>query len=145
MPTQTIPSPQGRLLLGHLPEFRPDPLACMSRWHRDFGDIVGFRLGLQRFYLLSHPDLAEQVLVEQPDVFVKMYDPDKPKGLQLVLGQGLVTSTGALWQRQRRLLQPVFQRRSSIRCARKWPQPENNGSAAGGSWCPAPKSTWPAK
>lgn len=112
MPTETIPSPKGRLLLGHLPEFRSDPLACMSRWHRDFGDIVGFRLGLQRFYLLSHPDLAEQVLVEQPDVFVKMYDPDKPKGLQLVLGQGLVTSTGALWQRQRRLLQPVFQRRS---------------------------------
>ncbi|MGZ8144628.1 MAG: cytochrome P450, partial [Methylosarcina sp.] len=65
----------------------------------------------KRFYLLSHPDLAEQALVEQPDVFVKMYDPAKPKGLQLVLGQGLVTSTGSLWQQQRRLLQPVFQRR----------------------------------
>jgi cytochrome P450 len=112
MQTQTIPTPKGGLLLGHLPEFRHDPLACMSRWHRDYGDFVRFRLGLQRFYLLSHPDLAEQALVEQSDVFVKMYDPKKPKGLQLVLGQGLLTSTGPLWQRQRRLLQPVFQRRS---------------------------------
>jgi cytochrome P450 len=112
MQSQALPSPKARLLLGHLPEFRPDPLACMSRWHRDYGDFVSFRLGLKRFYLLSHPDLAEQALVEQPDVFVKMYDPAKPKGLQLVLGQGLVTSTGPLWQQQRRLLQPVFQRRS---------------------------------
>jgi cytochrome P450 len=111
MQSQALPSPKARLLLGHLPEFRPDPLACMSRWHRDYGDFVSFRLGLKRFYLLSHPDLAEQALVEQPDVFVKMYDPAKPKGLQLVLGQGLVTSTGPLWQQQRRLLQPVFQRR----------------------------------
>ncbi|MGZ8214150.1 MAG: cytochrome P450 [Methylosarcina sp.] len=111
MQSQALPSPKARSLLGHLPEFRPDPLACMSRWHRDYGDFVSFRLGLKRFYLLSHPDLAEQALVEQPDVFVKMYDPAKPKGLQLVLGQGLVTSTGPLWQQQRRLLQPVFQRR----------------------------------
>ncbi len=39
-----------------------------------------------------------------------MYDPKKPTGLGLVLGQGLVTSQGELWQRQRRLMQPVFQR-----------------------------------
>jgi cytochrome P450 len=107
-----IPAPQGRPLVGNLPEFRKDPLSCMSRWHRDYGDIVRFRLGPQTMYLLSHPDLIEQALIEQPDVFVKMYDPQKPKGLQLVLGQGLVTSKGALWQRQRRLLQPVFQRRN---------------------------------
>lgn len=112
MQTRAIPSPKGHFLFGHLPEFRGDPLFCMSRWHRDYGDLVGFRLGLKQFYLLSHPKLAEQALVEQPDVFVKMYDPCKPKGLQLVLGQGLVTSTGPLWQQQRRLLQPVFQRRS---------------------------------
>ncbi|MGR9086565.1 MAG: cytochrome P450 [Gammaproteobacteria bacterium] len=107
-----IPTPKGSLLVGHLPEFRQDPLTCMSRWHRDYGDVAGFRLGLKPFYLLSHPRLAEQALIEQPEVFVKMYDPRKPKGLQLVLGQGLVTSTGPLWQRQRRLLQPVFLRRS---------------------------------
>jgi cytochrome P450 len=108
-----LPEPQGRWLLGNLPEFKKNPVACMSRWHREYGVLVSFRLGPQKMYLLSHPDLVEQALIEQQDVFVKMYDPQKPKGLQLVLGQGLVTSKGALWQQQRRLLQPVFQRRNA--------------------------------
>jgi cytochrome P450 len=107
-----IPEPQGLPLIGNLPEFKKNPVVCMSRWHREYGDLVSFRLGPQKMYLLSHPDLVEQALIEQQDVFVKMYDPQKPKGLQLVLGQGLVTSKGALWQQQRRLLQPVFQRRN---------------------------------
>lgn len=112
MPNRSIPEAPGRFIVGNLLEFKKNPLACMSRWHHEYGDLVGFRLGLKRFYLLSHPDLLEQALIEQPDIFVKMYDPEKPKGLQLVLGQGLVTSKGDLWQRQRRLLQPVFQRRN---------------------------------
>ncbi|MGR8940428.1 MAG: cytochrome P450 [Gammaproteobacteria bacterium] len=114
MPHFPIPEPQGRTLVGHLPDFKKNPLACMSRWHRDYGDIVRFRLGPQKMYLLSHPDLVEEALIEQQDIFVKMYDPQKPKGLQLILGQGLVTSKGALWQQQRRLMQPVFQRRNIL-------------------------------
>ncbi|MGR9116374.1 MAG: cytochrome P450 [Gammaproteobacteria bacterium] len=107
-----IPRPPGKFLSGNLAEFKPNPLACMSRWHRDYGDIVQFRLGPQNFYLMSHPALVEQALIEKADIFDKMYDPDKPKGLTLLLGQGLLTSKGRLWQQQRRLLQPVFQRRS---------------------------------
>ncbi len=49
-------------------------------------------------------------MIKQSDVFVKTYHPEKPIGLALVLGQGLVTSQGDVWQRQRRLMQPVFQR-----------------------------------
>ncbi len=109
-----IPSPKGRRLIGHLAEFKKNPLDCMSRWHRECGDIVNFQILTQHFYLLSHPDLVEQAMVEQQDIFVKMYNPKKPKGLQLLMGQGLVTSTGPLWNRQRRLLQPVFQRRNIL-------------------------------
>ena len=49
-------------------------------------------------------------MIKQSDVFVKIYNPEKPTGLALILGQGLVTSQGDLWQRQRRLMQGVFQR-----------------------------------
>jgi cytochrome P450 len=60
--------------------------------------------------LISHPDLAEEALLHKPDDFAKIYDPDKPTGLGLVLGNGLLTSEGALWKKNRRLIQPVFQR-----------------------------------
>ena len=69
-----------------------------------------FKLGLKEFYLISHPDLAELALIQQQEDFVKIYDPNKPNGLALILGQGLVTSSGDLWKRQRRLIQPVFHR-----------------------------------
>ncbi|WP_374090738.1 cytochrome P450 [Methylomicrobium lacus] len=114
MPHSPIPTPKGRRLSGHLAEFKQNPLDCMIRWHREFGDIVNFRIFSQNFYLLNHPDLVEQAITEQQDVFVKIYDPQKPKGLQLFMGQGLVTSTGPLWNQQRRLLQPVFQRRNIL-------------------------------
>jgi cytochrome P450 len=54
--------------------------------------------------------MIEQALIRQSDIFVKIYNPEKPTGIALILGQGLVTSQGDLWQRQRQLMQPVFQR-----------------------------------
>lgn len=104
------PQVKGDFLLGNLREFKADSFQALCNWHRDYGDIVGFKLARQQIYLLSHPTLIEQALIKQSDVFVKMYDASKPKGLSLILGQGLVTSQDNLWRRQRRTMQPVFQR-----------------------------------
>ncbi|WNB76267.1 cytochrome P450 [Methylomonas koyamae] len=108
--TRPVPQAKGDFLLGHLRPLAADPFRTLSNWWHDYGDAVGFRVLTRQFYMLSHPDMAEQALVRQADKFVKMYDPQKPKGLELVLGQGLVTSRGDLWRNQRRLMQPVFQR-----------------------------------
>lgn len=97
-------------LLGHLSAFRQRPLESLSSWWRQHGDAIRFRLGPKTFYLFSHPDLAEEVLVKQSDRFVKVYDPRKPHGLALVLGNGLVTSSGEVWKRHRRIIQPIFHR-----------------------------------
>ena len=75
-----------------------------------YGDALRFRLGPKTLHLFSHPDLAEDVLVQQADRFVKVYDPRRPVGLALVLGNGLVTSSGEVWKRHRRIIQPVFHR-----------------------------------
>ncbi len=104
------PQVKGQFLLGNLREFKADAFQALCHWQRDYGDIVGFKLARQQLYLFSHPRLIEQALIKQSDVFVKMYDAKKPKGLALILGQGLVTSQGDLWRRQRRIMQPVFQR-----------------------------------
>jgi cytochrome P450 len=62
----------------------------------------------QTFYLLSHPDLIEYVLVENNRNFTKTRILRRNRRL---LGEGLVTSEGGLWRRQRRLAQPAFHRK----------------------------------
>lgn len=104
--TRLPPSPSGSLILGNLGEFRRDILAFYSRMAREYGDCVGFRLGWRHCTLVSHPDLIEEVLVHQAKNFAKM-----TYVLSLLvplLGEGLLTSDGEFWLRQRRLIQPLF-------------------------------------
>jgi cytochrome P450 len=83
-----------------------DPLAFYLGTAREYGDIAHFRLGPLRIYLLNHPELIRQVLVEQAQKFNK---PDLVKrGARLSLGKGLLTSDGPLWKQQRKLIQPAF-------------------------------------
>ena len=79
-----------------------DPWAFGVGVARQFGDIAHYRIGPRRVYQLSHPDLARQVLIEQPE---KFYKPRLVKrALRPFAGDGLVTSDGALWKQQRKPL-----------------------------------------
>src|SRR5262249_40793964 len=83
-----------------------DPLIFGLTIARQFGDIAHYQVGPLHLYHLSHPDFARQVLVEQPDKF------HKPRLIKRAFrpfaGDGLLTSDGASWKQQRRLLQPAF-------------------------------------
>lgn len=57
--------------------------------------------------LVNHPDLIEQVLVTDNKLYIKHY---VLRLLTPILGNGLVTSDGSLWLRQRRMIQPAFAR-----------------------------------
>ena len=72
---------------------------------RDMGDIVTFRLAHRRVHAVNHAELVKTVRVLKQDVFVKegMYAHMRP-----VFRNGLVTSLGALWRKQRRTIQPMF-------------------------------------
>ena len=83
------------------------PLDFLPRLVRDYGDVVGFRIGRQPFALLSHPDHIRDVLVTHARRF------HKGRGLErarMLLGTGLLTSEGDFHLRQRRLAQPAFHR-----------------------------------
>jgi cytochrome P450 len=84
-----------------------DPLTFAAGIARDFGDIAHYKLGPLHVYQLNHPNLIRDVLVDKADKFHK---PRLVKrGLRPTAGDGLLTSDGALWKRQRKLIQPAFQ------------------------------------
>ena len=90
-----------------LPRLLPfDPLAFGLDIAREYGDIAYYHVGPLHVYQLTHPDLARQVLVEQPEKFHKARL--IKRAFRPFAGEGLLTSDGALWKRQRRLMQPAF-------------------------------------
>lgn len=92
---------------GHLNRFRIGRLNFFIDTARTYGDVVKLRFGHRRIYLVSHPDLIEEVVVTQNQNFVKHF---ALRLNPLVLGKGLLTSEGDFWLRQRRLVQPAFNR-----------------------------------
>jgi cytochrome P450 len=104
MPRAALPpGPPGRLLGGHIHEFG-NFLAFLPRCAA-FGDISCFRFGPRRIVLVNHPDLIERVLVLDARLYRKHTG---QRLIQTLLGDGLVTSEGDFWLRQRRLAQPPF-------------------------------------
>ncbi|MFO0878215.1 MAG: cytochrome P450 [Gemmataceae bacterium] len=99
------PSPPGRFLLGHLGELRKDVLSFYARVAREQGDVALVRFGLKPVYVLSHPEAIEEVLTSRN--FIKHYALRMNRRL---LGNGLLSSEGDFWKRQRRLIQPAFLR-----------------------------------
>lgn len=99
------PGPRGHWFTGNLPEFRKGRLAFLAQCAREFGDVVGLRFANRRIWLVSHPDMIEEILVTRNQDFIKHF---ALRLNPLLLGKGLLTSEGDFWLRQRRLVQPAF-------------------------------------
>jgi len=59
-------------------------------------------------YVINHPDDIKRVLLTNHRNYTKGEGMDRVK---ILLGNGIMTSEGAFWRRQRRMLQPAFHRR----------------------------------
>ncbi|HUI44056.1 MAG TPA: cytochrome P450 [Terriglobia bacterium] len=108
------PGPKGHPLIGSMPELRRDILGFMRGCARDYGNVVYFRFAHIPVCLLTHPDDIESVLVRNSAKFVKSRD---YRALATILGNGLLTTEGATWRRQRRMVQPAFHRENILRYA----------------------------
>jgi cytochrome P450 len=87
-----------------LPEFRQDPLRCFFQSALKYGDVVRYR-GLWVTHQLANPAHIQHVLQTNFSNYRRGRDYHI---LKSSLGEGLLTSDGALWQRQRKMTQPAF-------------------------------------
>ena len=102
------PGPKGSPLLGVMSDFSRDTFGFIERC-RDYGDIVSMRFLYLTAYFLYHPDDIEYVVATNAKNFIKSRNQRSPL-FQRLVGNGLLTSEGEVWKRQRRLAQPAFHR-----------------------------------
>lgn len=119
--TQLPPGPAGLPLVGNLVELRRDVLGLMTRGLLEHGDMVRYRFGPFDFLVVHRPEDIRTVLLERADDFRKSPSYD---GLRLSIGNGLLTSEGDFWKRQRKLMTPAFHHKrlrgfaeTMVRCA----------------------------
>jgi len=103
---RVAPGPRGGIL-GSL-ELMRNPLPFMMKTFAEYGDVVRYRVLNSHVYLIAHPDGVQHILQGNN----RNYDKSSfdYQLLKRQLGEGLLTSDGPLWLRQRRLIQPVFHR-----------------------------------
>ncbi len=82
-----------------------DPLHFLSSIEAKFGDIATLREG--KSYAIFHPDYIRHVLQDNHPNYAK--GPKYRAALSPLMGNGLFTSEGSFWLRQRRLAQGAFQ------------------------------------
>jgi cytochrome P450 len=83
-----------------------DYLDFVVNLHSQYPDMAQFRVFNERISHVFHPDWVREVMVEQSDALIRW-----ERGTEVfnvVMGQSVLVTEGALWQRQRRMLQPGF-------------------------------------
>ncbi|MCB8981416.1 MAG: cytochrome P450 [Ardenticatenaceae bacterium] len=105
------PGPLGQWPQGVIKQFQNQPLQAMMAMFHEYGDAIRFRAVLNFYgYLFFHPDHYKHILQDNNRNYTKMPHPSLAL-LQPVIGNGLLTSDGEFWRRQRRLASPAFHRK----------------------------------
>jgi cytochrome P450 len=108
MTTAKLPSgPSGNLFFERGFDIRSTALPYLLKSTKEYPDIYRIKAGFVNLVVLSKPEYIEHVLSDSV-----LYDKgDDNKNLKLLLGNGLLTSEGSFWLKQRRLIQPLFHKR----------------------------------
>nr|WP_198151900.1 cytochrome P450 [Kibdelosporangium sp. MJ126-NF4]CTQ98404.1 cytochrome P450 [Kibdelosporangium sp. MJ126-NF4] len=104
-----------KIALGSLRQVRDHTILDYAADLPGQDDVVVARLPFAKFVIVRSPELARHVLVANQDNYKKSPDYDM---LAVAFGRGLVTDLDdRLWQRNRRLVQPIFAKRNFDRFA----------------------------
>jgi cytochrome P450 len=101
------PGPPPNLIRSLFGAMQQNPLDYFTAMAQKYGDVSGMRIGKFRSLFINRPDLIEDVLVNN----ARLYHKGRIlRANKYLFGEGLLTSEGDFWLRQRRLAQPAFHR-----------------------------------
>jgi cytochrome P450 len=103
------PGPRGNVLLGSIGDIYRDRLRFVLDLASTYGEVARYRVAHMRIYQVSAPTGVGRLLHDNHRNYSK--DVATFETLRLFLGNGLFTSDGDFWRRQRRLAQPAFHQR----------------------------------
>lgn len=87
-----------------------ESFAVIERLLADHGDICRLHSSTRKSdsYLINHPDYIKHVLLKNHENYSKGVGFDRVK---MLLGNGIIVSDGPFWRKQRRMMQPAFNRK----------------------------------
>jgi cytochrome P450 len=103
------PGPKGLPILGIAAEARKDPLGFFSRMAAEYDGVSLMSIGMEKVFLLNDPNALEHIFVTNWRGYRKSNFYNKVRPL---FGNGIATSEGEFWRRQRQLMNPAFHRDS---------------------------------
>lgn len=103
---ETLNVSRGLPVVGNLFEMRRDIVAFMTRVAREHGDVAWARQGIFKLLIVSGPEAAHQVFVDQAESFRKSYA--LSVFARPMLGDGLLTSEQEAHRVDRKRLAPAF-------------------------------------
>ena len=81
-------------------------LDAMHDFWKEYGDIFEVQVGPKKIIVAIHPEHVRHITMTNSKNYEKLesYDPVR----KYIIGNGIVTSIGALWKRQRRMMAPFY-------------------------------------
>lgn len=106
--TKPFPGPKGYPIVGVIPKMKGNLLEFMTQMWQEYGDCLRLDVAHFKMHLVIHPLDVKYVLQMNNRNYGKGHDEEVKK----LFGNGLGSSEGAFWRQQRRLMQPMFNRRT---------------------------------
>lgn len=106
-----IPTAPGHWLLGNLREMNADVLGMIDKFRPQLGDIFYVDVAVLKILIITKPDYIKYILQENNKNYIKSFGYEI---IKLFLGNGLLTSEGDFWRKQRRLAQPAFHKEKLV-------------------------------